>query len=93
MNSFVVSSLAALAAATGTGDINFASVSKFDISEPAFIRMESYEDAGDDFLLISQFSGSPMSHGSVSVVTGIKDAVNAGDVSGLSPTKLDTTHF
>lgn len=94
--SFMLSCVTALAVATDavtTGDVSFKSLGQFKISEPAFINMSRYEDSGDDFLLISQFSGTPWAHGSVSVVTGIKDAIVAEDLSKVSTTKLDSIDF
>ena len=89
MKSFVISLLAAVAVSEGTGDVDFTSIGKFDAKHAAFLNVEKYGDS-DEFLLLSAFSGSPLSHGSVSVVPGIKDAVTAGDVSSLKENTLDT---
>ena len=94
MKSFVFFCITAISAAGSTGDVDFTSIGKIAVSKPAFIKMTGYEDEGDGFLLVSSFSASPMSHGSISVVTGIKDALlYGGDISALSPTKLDTPKF
>ena len=45
----------------------------------------------EDFLLVSTFAA--IGHGYVYIVPGVKDAVKAGDVSSLSPVKLDTATF
>ena len=39
---------------------------------------------------MTEFSGSPLSNGAISVIPGIKDAVISGDVSSLESVKLDT---
>ena len=40
--------------------------------------------------MLSAFSGMPFTHGNVSIVPGVKEAVKAGDVSSLNPVELDT---
>ena len=39
---------------------------------------------------MTDFSGSPLSNGAISVIPGIKDAVVSGDVSNLESVELDT---
>ena len=89
MKTFVSACLAALTAASGTGDLDFTSIGKFDIKHAAFLQVTQFDDS-EEFLLVTAFSGTPLSHGSVTIVPGVKDAVTAGDVSGLQGTKLDT---
>ena len=94
MNKFVTACLAAIAAAEGTGDLTFTSIGQFKQKQAAFIQVRNFEgiDGVDDsdFLLVTEFSGSPLSNGSVSIIPGVKDAVKAGDVSSLEGAKLDT---
>ena len=89
MKSFALSCIAALAAAEGTGDINFTSIGHFKQKHAAFIDITKFDDS-EEFVLITEFSGMPLSNGSVTVVPGIKDAVVAGDVSSLKSSKLDS---
>ena len=91
MKTFVSACLAALTAASGTGDLNFTSIGKFNQKHAAFLQVTQFDDS-EEFLLVTAFSGSPLSNGSVTIVPGVKDAVTAGDVSGLQGTKLDTGH-
>ena len=89
MSKFVASVFMAVVAGTGTGDIDFTSLGKITKKHAAFLQVTSYEDS-DPFILVTDFSGSPLSNGAVSVIPGIRDAVVAGDVSSLQPTRLDT---
>lgn len=41
-------------------------------------------------MLVTAFAGAPWATGNVSIIPGIKEAVIAGDVSGLKGTELDT---
>ena len=83
---------ALVAAAAATADLEFTSQGHFKIKHPAFVNVSKF-DGGDDFLLVSQFSGMPMSPGHIYVVDDITAAVTNGDVSGLQIHKLDTPNF
>ena len=90
MKTFALSCISALAAAAGeTGDINFTSIGQFKQKEAAFIQVTKFDDS-EEFMLVTAFSGSPISNGSVTVIPGLKEAVVNGDVSNLKGTKLDS---
>lgn len=90
MKTFALACLAAITSAQGTfGDLEFDSIGQFKSKHAAFLKTTKFEDS-EDFLLVTHFSGVPLSNGSISVVTGIKDAVQAGDVSSMKDTELKT---
>ena len=89
MKTFAYACLSAMAVAEGTGDVNFTSIGQFKQKHAAFIQTTKFEDS-EDFLLVTAFAGAPWATGNVSVIPGIKEAVIAGDVSGLKGTELDT---
>lgn len=90
MKTFAIACLAAIASAQGTfGDLEFDSIGQFKSKHAAFLKTTKFEDS-EDFLLVTHFSGIPFSNGSISVVTGVADAVQAGDVSHLKDHTLKT---
>ena len=89
MKQFALACFAAVSTAVTVGDIEFTSIGTFKQKEAAFIQMTNFEGS-EDFLMFTAFSGTPWAKGSVSIVPGVKEAVQNNDVSGLKGTKLDT---
>ena len=87
--SFAMTALAGLTAAQE--DLTFTSNNSFKLKHAAFINTGKFMDSTEDFLLVSSFAA--MGNGNIYMVPGVKDAVKAGDVSTLSPVKLDTATF
>ena len=82
---------AALAAfASAVEDLELTSYGKFKVKNAAFLNTGKWDDS-EDFLLASSFGA--MSSGHVYMIPGIKDAVNANDVTSLDAVKLKTPSF
>ena len=83
---------AALAASYANAqiDLELTSANKFHVKNAAFVNMGKWDDS-EDFMLVSSFGA--MSSGHIYMVPGIKEAVQAGDVSTLEAVKLDTPSF
>ena len=86
--SFIAALIAGIASATA--DVQSISLGQFKLKNAAFPAVESFKDS-EDFLLVSSFGA--FSAGRIYVVPGIKEAVVAGDASGLKSVILDTPNF
>jgi len=73
-------------------DVAWESMGKFKLDNAAFPSIGQYSDS-DPFLLCSSFTGSPIGHGHLYVVDGIKDAIVNDTVSKLKAKKLKVSSF
>ena len=94
MKSFLTACLATAALACDPtkkkctiGDVDFESIGRIDYRTIAYLETAKW--GSEDFLLISEFNGAPWRSGSVAITTGVKEAVQNGDVNNLKPVKLD----
>lgn len=86
--SFSLAAMTAIAAASS--DFTPVSIGTFQIKNPAFVNIQQWPDS-EPFLLTTAFG--PFSAGYLQVVTNVAEAVQAQNLSTLSPVKLSTPSF
>lgn len=77
---------------TAQVDLEFTSQGHFKQKHAAFINLGKFDDS-EEFLLISEFSGTPGSAGKIHMVEGVTDAVKAGNIGTLNSVRLDTINY
>jgi len=55
------------------GDVDFDPIGRIHYRTPSYLEMAKW--GSEDFLLISEFNGSPWRSGSVAIATGVKEGV------------------
>jgi hypothetical protein len=90
MRSFGAIAAMVATVAMANDDVAWESIGEFKVKNVAFPVITSFEGS-EEFLLSSSFG--MISSGKVFVIPGIKDAVVAGDVSGLETHELDVPDF
>merc|ERR1719183_1945266 len=78
--------IAGLAAAVP--DVDWESMGKFSIKNPAFVDITSFSDS-DPFFLVSSFSGAPWGGGKVMVVPEITEHITGNDVKKMKEHNLN----
>merc|ERR1711920_135818 len=68
-------------------DVVFEPIGRIRYRTPSYLEVAKW--GTEDFLLISEFNGSPWRSGSVAIAPGLKDAVVAGDVDDVKAVTLD----
>lgn len=68
-------------------DVVFEPIGRIRYRTPSYLEVAKW--GTEDFLLISEFNGSPWRSGSVAIAPGLKDAVVAGDVDDVKAVRLD----